>query len=57
KRLAGTVRNLPGVLSSNVFQRPHYPALKIDVDRTLGKILGTEEDEVAEKCSGQPELQ
>lgn len=47
KRLAGTVRNLPGVLSSNVFQRPHYPALKIDVDRTLGKILGTEEDEVA----------
>ncbi len=47
KRLSEKVRNLPGVLSSNVFQRPHYPALKIDVDRTLGKILGTEEEEVA----------
>lgn len=48
KRLAHAFRNLHGVLSSNVFQRSHYPTLDIHVDRVLSEIVGTNVSEVSQ---------
>ena len=47
KRLAYEVRGIPGVLSSNVFQRSHYPTLSIHIDRVLSEIIGTNVSEVS----------
>lgn len=47
KRLTHQIRSIPGVLSSNVFQRTHYPTLHIEVDRVLASLLGTNEAEVS----------
>ncbi|MHB1284936.1 MAG: efflux RND transporter permease subunit [Leptospirales bacterium] len=47
KRLAHEVRAIPGVLSSNVFQRSHYPTLNIHIDRVLAMIIGTNVSEVS----------
>ncbi len=47
KRLTHQVKTLPDVLSSNVFQRTHYPTLHIEVDRVLASLLGTNEAEVS----------
>ncbi|AFS52535.1 efflux transporter periplasmic adaptor subunit [Leptospirillum ferriphilum] len=47
KRLAHAIRDLPGVVSSNVFQRSHYPILDIQVDRVLSDIVGTDVSEVS----------
>lgn len=48
KRLAHEVRALPGVLSSNVFQRSHYPTLDIRVDRILSEVVGTNVSEISQ---------
>lgn len=48
KRLTHLFRNVPGVLSSNVFQRSHYPTLAIHVDRVLSEIVGTNVLEISQ---------
>jgi multidrug efflux pump subunit AcrB len=39
---------IPGVVDAHVFQVPHAPSLKIDVDRTLAQEVGMTQNQVAE---------
>ena len=47
KQLSHRILGLPGVLSTNVFQRERYPTLKVFPDRALIKSLGSSSDHVA----------
>ena len=47
KQLSHRILGLPGVLSTNVFQRERYPTLDISPDRALVKSLGASSDRVA----------
>ena len=48
KQLSHRILNLPGVLSTNVFQRESYPTLRITPDRALIRSLGSSSDHVAQ---------
>ncbi len=47
KQLSHRILGLPGVLSTNVFQRERYPTLEVSPDRALIKSLGSSSDHVA----------
>ena len=47
KQLSHRILELPGVLSTNVFQRERYPTLEVVPDRALIKSLGSSSDHVA----------
>jgi multidrug efflux pump subunit AcrB len=48
KQLSHRILSIPGVLSTNVFQRESYPTLTISPDRALIKSLGSSSDRVAQ---------
>lgn len=47
KQLSHRILSIPGVLSTNVFQRASYPTLRISPDRPLIRSLGSSSDHVA----------
>jgi len=48
KQISHRILSIPGVLSTNVFQRESYPTLRISPDRPLIKSLGASSDRVAQ---------
>lgn len=43
QKITGDISRIPGVVDSHVFQVPHAPALKIEVDRSRAQELGVSE--------------